>query len=1014
VAQLLVERAPESAVPSIHLAESACVQPDKNWPLEEQIAVLKSTGLLDPDWYLAKFSDVRADGIDPFEHFCRFGWKEHRNPNFYFDTAYYELQMPQHQRGSLNPVLHYLNGGEAGNLKPSIFFDPSWYRIKHVLDPEQCALAHYLGNARPEKLSPIPEFEPDFYSRHNNVPAEADAFRHYIEVGFRTGARPSEHFDSEFYSLRYQLSNSKNPLCHYLENRTKYKLQTKPEWLDDVILLRRAGEPARALARLQEVATEEAILESWKAVKAALEYLWLKDDHTAEILINRVLKVDPKHFYALLTRLYIHRDRQAGEEAEASAKQLLQLHPKQVTGRYEAAKQFYLNGKRDDARQQVSAALELDPAHLGSLKLKAEILVDLDDEAAAEALEQVIAKEASEANLFRLGRHYLHLKSYPSANAVVRRLRDLFPSGQTADKLAEQIETLIDEVLSQVTAGTPETKEILRRFTERSDLLSKKQRRTLAAAHLMTGDLVAAKSLCDEILRTDPADTDVWLIKAQTSDQKNCSEDTIEILRDGLKQAQNPALMRVALAECFQKSGRHEDALLELDFALAVEPGHMKARQARAMLAKNRSSKSNVSLRLAELGASASQPIAKSVSVVIPTFNAGNDFYWLLRKLKSQKGLPSLEIVIVDSGSTDGTDQLAKQMGCIVISIPNKLFTHSFARNLGADLATGDLLLFIVQDAYPIGDYWICSLADRLLHPPNEIERVDALSCAEFPRVDSELLYDFMIWVHYRFLGCIESDRIGRFVDIDHQSLRSLGQLSDVACLIPIDLFRKYRYYGRYAEDLLLGVRLLKDGYKLGMLSSLKVIHSHMRSTNYYFRRTFVDTVFLAHAFQDFSIPPISSVSAVLSAGEALIQSAPAYGGGRKYCASEALDQIIEHYLSVQMPTSTKEFVESTYDLAPLQEWLRTHPSRSGLFNPEELRDVEITRASFIDRLRELRKFVLKTESELTDGYVAELRAAVEKLLAQCLGSLIAIHCLSPKSQDRAAAQLKDLMMAGI
>ena len=39
------------------------------------------------------------------------------------------------------------------------------------------------------------------------------------------------------------------------------------------------------------------------------------------------------------------------------------------------------------------------------------------------------------------------------------------------------------------------------------------------------------------------------------------------------------------------------------------------------------------------------------------------------------------------------------------------------------------------------------------------------------------MMYDSMINTHYRFLGCLEYDRIGEYQGDDHMSLRSLGQL---------------------------------------------------------------------------------------------------------------------------------------------------------------------------------------------------------------------------------------------
>src|ERR1700739_4142709 len=91
--------------------------------------------------------------------------------------------------------------------------------------------------------------------------------------------------------------------------------------------------------------------------------------------------------------------------------------------------------------------------------------------------------------------------------------------------------------------------------------------------------------------------------------------------------------------------------------------------------------------------------IDKKISVVIPTRNAGKEFPLLLRKLKVQKGIRACEIIIVDSGSSDDTVFFAKREGATVIEIPPQTFNHGSARNKGAEYATGDFLLFTVQDA---------------------------------------------------------------------------------------------------------------------------------------------------------------------------------------------------------------------------------------------------------------------------------------------------------------------------
>ena len=256
-------------------------------------------------------------------------------------------------------------------------------------------------------------------------------------------------------------------------------------------------------------------------------------------------------------------------------------------------------------------------------------------------------------------------------------------------------------------------------------------------------------------------------------------------------------------------------------------------------------------------------PIDASISVVIPTYNAGNEFKWLLRKLTTQRGLKNLEVVVVDSGSKDNTVLWARQAGCRVIEITQAEFTHSHARNLGAANASSDYVLFMVQDAYPVGNYWAYGMLRYLLDHADS--GLVAASCSEYPRSDSDMMYDSMINTHYRFLGCLEQDRIGDFQGSDHMALRSRGQLSDVACLISRKMFGEYGYQGDYAEDLDLGIRLIKDGHKVAMLASVKVVHSHNRPAFYYLKRSYVDVIFLVGMFEDFTFPPVESVPGLLA-----------------------------------------------------------------------------------------------------------------------------------------------------
>ena len=92
------------------------------------------------------------------------------------------------------------------------------------------------------------------------------------------------------------------------------------------------------------------------------------------------------------------------------------------------------------------------------------------------------------------------------------------------------------------------------------------------------------------------------------------------------------------------------------------------------------------------------------VSVVIPTKNAGQDFYHVLESIRKQKGIRDIELVIVDSGSKDDTLNLSKRYSAKILSIDPSEFCHGRTRNYGAQSATGDYLVFLSQDAIPAGD----------------------------------------------------------------------------------------------------------------------------------------------------------------------------------------------------------------------------------------------------------------------------------------------------------------------
>jgi len=71
----------------------------------------------DRDYYLAVYPDIREAGIDPLDHYFRYGWREGRNPSAEFSTSYYVSANPDVAAAQVNPFAHYvLTGRSEGRL----------------------------------------------------------------------------------------------------------------------------------------------------------------------------------------------------------------------------------------------------------------------------------------------------------------------------------------------------------------------------------------------------------------------------------------------------------------------------------------------------------------------------------------------------------------------------------------------------------------------------------------------------------------------------------------------------------------------------------------------------------------------------------------------------------------------------------------------------------------------------------------------------------------------------------
>lgn len=123
-------------------------------------------------------------------------------------------------------------------------------------------------------------------------------------------------------------------------------------------------------------------------------------------------------------------------------------------------------------------------------------------------------------------------------------------------------------------------------------------------------------------------------------------------------------------------------------------------------------------------------PSPPSVSVVIPVKDGARYLAEVLGALAAQP--VAHDVLVIDSGSQDGSVAIARSAGARVHEIAPPEFGHGRTRNLGARLTGGEIIAFLTQDAAPLPG-WLAALLEGFALD----ERVGAVYGPHRPRPDT-------------------------------------------------------------------------------------------------------------------------------------------------------------------------------------------------------------------------------------------------------------------------------------
>lgn len=217
-----------------------------------------------------------------------------------------------------------------------------------------------------------------------------------------------------------------------------------------------------------------------------------------------------------------------------------------------------------------------------------------------------------------------------------------------------------------------------------------------------------------------------------------------------------------------------------------------------------------------------------SIGIVIPTWNSKHHLENCLQPLLASP--LNFRILCIDSSSTDGTVELAKELGCETLVIPKEEFNHGLTRDKARLHLNTDIIVMMTDDAYAVDSTMLGKLIEPLLNGLASISYARQL-----PRIGANFFESFPREFNYPSISHIRSifdlNTFGTYTFFCSNSTAAYLNLAlDEIGGFPNVLF---------GEDTVVTAKLLRSGHKIAYVAEAQVRHSHAYTLTQEFKRYF-------------------------------------------------------------------------------------------------------------------------------------------------------------------------------
>lgn len=259
-------------------------------------------------------------------------------------------------------------------------------------------------------------------------------------------------------------------------------------------------------------------------------------------------------------------------------------------------------------------------------------------------------------------------------------------------------------------------------------------------------------------------------------------------------------------------------------------------------------------------------------TVFIPTYNGEKYLPQILQSIYSQETDFDYETLIIDSGSSDRTLEIIKDFqgrhhDLRLHQIPNSEFGHGKTRNLAAQMAHGEIMVYLSHDAIPAHARWL----HEMVKPFEISDKVVGVMGKQIPRIHcipmlkSEIRGvfagfgpDFGTTIYYK--DDFVQDQGVMDVLSFYSDVNSAARRTFLLDTIP------YKDV-RYSEDMLFGKDIINAGYYKVYAPRGSVVHSNDLTLREYKHRMFDETLGLRKIGQTVTTPSVGTMTKLIVRG---------------------------------------------------------------------------------------------------------------------------------------------------